>query len=53
VDGEYAGKKYTLTYKGRPQGDVLRGAVRWKFGFVSGSFDFEGERLGRQFIANP
>ena len=52
VDGEYLGKTYTLTYKGRPQGDVFRGAVRWKFGLVSGSFDFEGQRVTREVVAN-
>jgi hypothetical protein len=47
VDGKYVGKVYTLTYKGRIRGDrdTLRGAVHWKYGWASGSFDFVGKRL--------
>jgi hypothetical protein len=45
VDGVYAGQAYTLTYKGKPRGDVLRGVVRWKYGWASGSFNFEGKRI--------
>ena len=33
--------------------DDLRGAVHWKFGLMSGSYDFEGVRLGGQVAANP
>ena len=53
VDGVYAGQNYTLTYKGRHRGEDLRGAVRWKFGLLSGSYDFQGVRLGGQVAANP
>jgi hypothetical protein len=48
VDGEFAGKAYTLAYQGKPQGDQLRGTVRWTYGWASGSFGFEGERLPRK-----
>ena len=27
-----------------PRADAIRGSVRWKFGWASGSFDFEGRR---------
>ena len=52
VDGEYAGQSYTLNYKGKPRGDIVRGAVRWKFGWASGCFDFEGRRVERPAVAN-
>jgi hypothetical protein len=51
VGGKYAGQSYGLTYVGRPAGDALRGTVRWSYGFVSGSFAFEGERIG-QIVAD-
>ncbi len=53
VDGVYAGQVYTLTYKGKPRGDVLRGVVRWKYGWASGSFNFEGKRIAQNIAANP
>jgi hypothetical protein len=48
VDGTHGGRAYTLTYKGKPRADSLRGAVHWKYGWASGSFAFVGERLGRK-----
>jgi hypothetical protein len=51
VDGKYMRKVYTLTYKGRRSGDGLRGAVQWKYGWASGSFDFTGQRLARRVAA--
>src|SRR6516162_6205025 len=39
VDGKYAGRTYTLTYRGRPRANALRGAVRWKYGWASGSVE--------------
>jgi hypothetical protein len=48
VDGKYAARTYTLTYKGQLRGDSLRGAVHWKYGWASGSFDFVGTRLGKR-----
>ena len=53
IDGKYAGKTYTLTYKGRPRGNTLRGAVHWKYGWASGSFDFVGERIARSVARVP
>jgi hypothetical protein len=53
VDGKYVGKVYTLTYKGRRSGSALRGAVHWKYGWASGSFDFVGKRLDRRVAAMP
>jgi len=53
IDGEYAGQVYTLTYKGKPRGEALRGAVHWKFGWASGSFDFVGERIAQRVATNP
>ena len=52
VDGKFAGQSYGLTYKGTPQGDVLQGSVRWSFGWASGSFAFEGERIKEQIASN-
>jgi hypothetical protein len=51
VDGKYAGQVYTLTYRGRPRGNTLRGAVHWKYGWASGSLDFVGERITRSVAA--
>lgn len=45
VDGEFASQRYGLTYKGKPSGDTLCGTARWSYGWASGSFSFEGERL--------
>ncbi len=45
VDGKFAGQKYGLTYQGAPRGDALQGSVRWSFGWASGTFPFDGERL--------
>ena len=52
VDGKFAGQSYGLTYKGVPRGDALQGSVRWSFGWASGSFAFEGERIKRQVASN-
>jgi hypothetical protein len=53
VDGKYARQVYTVTYKGRPQGDALRGTVHWKYGWASGSFGFVGERIGQRVATIP
>jgi hypothetical protein len=53
VDGQYAGQVYTLTYKGKPRGNSLKGAVRWKYGWATGSFDFVGERMVRGVATAP
>ncbi len=45
VDGQFAGKSYALTYKGAPRGNALQGMVRFTFGWASGSFAFDGERI--------
>jgi hypothetical protein len=48
VDGKFAGQTYALTYKGIPRGDALEGTVRFSFGWASGSFSFEGERIEQE-----
>jgi hypothetical protein len=48
VDGSYAGRTYTLTYKGKPRANSVRGAVHWKYGWASGSYAFVGERLSQK-----
>ena len=53
VDGEFAGQCYGLTYKGKPSGDTLCGSVRWSYGWASGSFSFEGERIAQAVAAVP
>ena len=53
VDGKFAGQSYGLTYKGAPRGDALQGSVRWSFGWASGSFPFEGERIKQQVALVP
>jgi hypothetical protein len=52
VDGKFAGQSYGLTYKGVPRGDSLQGLVRWSFGWATGSFAFEGERIKQQVASN-
>ena len=52
VDGKFAGQSYGLTYKGVPRGDALQGLVRWSFGWASGTFAFEGERIKQQVASN-
>ena len=52
VEGRFAGQAYGLTYEGAPRGDALQGSVRWSFGWASGSFAFEGERIKQQVASN-
>jgi hypothetical protein len=52
VDGKFAGKAYGLTYRGVPRGDSLQGSVRFSFGWASGSFAFEGERIQQEVASN-
>ena len=53
VDGEFAGQCYGLTYKGKPSGDSLCGSVRWSYGWASGSFSFDGERIAPTVATTP
>src|SRR5262245_45864086 len=53
VDGKHDRRAYKLTYKGRRKGDTLRGAVYWKYGWWSGSFDFTGKRLAKRVAVMP
>jgi hypothetical protein len=53
VDGKFAGQTYGLTYKGVPREDSLEGTVRFSFGWASGSFAFEGERIEQQVASAP
>jgi hypothetical protein len=48
VDGKFAGQSYGLTYVGVPRRDAIQGLVRWSFGWASGTFPFEGERIKQQ-----
>jgi hypothetical protein len=52
VEGRFAGQAYGLTYKGAPRGDALQGSVRWSFGWASGSFPFDGERVEQQVASS-
>lgn len=51
VEGQYAGSRYDVTYKGRPSGATLRGDVRWSYLWASGSFAFQGERMIEDGVA--
>ncbi len=51
VDGTFAGSGYKLTYKGKPEGDTIRGDVHWTYTWTSGSFAFTGERLSKKGVA--
>ena len=48
VDGKFAGQAYGLTYRGVPAGRRPSGLVRFSFGWASGSFAFEGERIQQE-----
>jgi hypothetical protein len=52
VEGRFAGQAYGLTYEGAPRGDALQGSVRWSFGWASGSFPFDGERVEQQVASS-
>lgn len=45
VEGDFAGSKYVLTYRGKPGKDTMRGDVNWSYLWASGSFTFKGERI--------
>jgi hypothetical protein len=53
VDGEFVGQVYGLTYKGKPVGDIYRGTVHWSYGWASGRFAFNGERIGQKVAVIP
>jgi hypothetical protein len=52
VEGRFAGQAYGLTYEGAPRGDAFQGSVRWSFGWASGSFPFDGERVEPQVVSS-
>jgi hypothetical protein len=52
VEGRFAGQAYGLTYEGAARGDALQGSVRWSFGWASGSFPFDGERVEQQVASS-
>ena len=51
VDGDFAGSKYVLTYRGRPGTDSMCGDVGWSYLWASGSFTFKGERIVEDEVA--
>ncbi len=51
VDGNFAGSKYGLTYKGKLEGDTLCGDVHWSYLWTSGKFAFKGERIEEKDVA--
>ncbi len=51
VNGKFAGSRYGLTYKGRPEGDTICGDVHWTYTWASGTFAFKGERIEEEGIA--
>ncbi len=53
VDGEYIGQAYKLTYQGTVRGNAMRGTVQWSYGWASGRFGFEGERVVDEIAAAP
>ena len=53
VDGHFAGKAYNFSLTGEyHEGDALQGSVRFSFGWASGSFAFEGERIQQEVASN-
>jgi len=51
VDGTFAGSDYVLMYKGKPEGEMIRGDVHWTYTWASGSFAFRGERVKGRGVA--
>lgn len=51
VDGNFAGSKYGLTYKGKLEGDTLCGDARWSYFWTTGKFAFKGERVEEKDVA--
>jgi small nuclear ribonucleoprotein (snRNP)-like protein len=44
VTGEHEGAPYTLTFKGKPQGESIRGETTYEAQGNTGTFEFEGKR---------
>lgn len=48
VEGMYRGREYGLTYKGQPAAGRINGTARWTYGWISGTFQFEGEKIAER-----
>jgi hypothetical protein len=44
VEGEYNGEAVSVTYKGKPSGDSIKGEGQWEYQGMNGTFEFEGKR---------
>lgn len=44
VSGKNSGSGFTLTYKGKPQGDFIEGKAQYQYKKFTGSFRFQGKR---------
>src|SRR5262249_61447954 len=47
VSGTHEGTPYTLTFRGKPEGDSIRGEVEYQHEGNTGSFAFEGKRAAK------
>jgi enterochelin esterase family protein len=53
VSGTHEDAPFTLTFKGKPQGDQIRGDVEYEHDGNSGSFPFEGTRAAARPPMSP
>jgi hypothetical protein len=44
VEGEHNGDPVSVTYKGKPTGDSIKGEARWEYQGMTGTYEFEGKR---------
>jgi prepilin-type N-terminal cleavage/methylation domain-containing protein len=44
VEGEYNGDPVSVTYKGKPGGDSIKGEAQWEYQGMTGTYEFEGKR---------
>jgi hypothetical protein len=44
VEGIHNGEAFSVTYKGKPAGDCIKGEAEWDYQGKTGTFEFEGKR---------
>jgi hypothetical protein len=44
VEGEFNGEAVSVTYKGKPTGDSIKGEAQWEYQGMTGTYEFEGKR---------
>jgi len=44
LEGEHNGEAVSVVYKGKPEGDSIKGVAEWDYQGKTGTFEFEGKR---------